>query len=417
MRYTKTLPLNSLLFILCILPLFLPALIANASAAAVISIVADSVPAVWTDATPYISADGCTMVPLRAAANVMDMDIAYDAAANAVTIMKAYANTAECPKRYQNGTSYATGVRIEFPIGQPVCHITTENFAYEKTVVMDTVATTLDGCFYVPIQYLAEPAGYTVEWDGETQTVILTSAARSRYTSLDSPLIVYDNDITELSRYFFGAFNANLSSFFVLFPQRNSFDGIVDFTSKGFLKFYYDYPEYANYTNAPTLRAKVTKDGLLCEFLITERKNGYARRDEAFMAGARFLSDLYENGKLTATMNEYDRARIIYDAVRNAVQYLDSGDKMDLTAWSSFERGNGVCMSFTAAYNMLLKLDGAKGVRGQAGSVQGISHIWTVAILNGTEYQIDATMKRKDYFGLTAAEMAEDHVFGEDYHA
>lgn len=404
-------PSSLLLFalIFCI-----PNFVTSASAATTnISVVVDSVPAVWTDASPYINAEWRTMVPLRAAANAMDMDVTYDATTNTAIFTKTYANAAECPARYQDGGSYATSVRVEFPIGQSVCYITTEGFSYRETVPMDTVATSLNGRSYAPICYLAEAAGYTVAWNGDTQTVSLTSAGRTRFASPSEPLIACDNDIEELSEYFFGAFNANLTSFSVLYPQRYSFDDIAAFASKAYNKFFYDYPEYANYTSTPTLRARVTADGLLCEFLVDEFDIGYAERDEAFAAGASFLSNLYQSGRLNTSMSEYARAEVIFHALRDVVSYKKVEDKTDMTAWSAFKLHSGVCMGYTAAYNMLLKLDGIAEVRGQAGTMKGVDHIWTVATLDGVEYHIDATLHAKDYFGLTAEEIAKDHVFGE----
>lgn len=106
----------------------------------------------WPDATPFIDENSRTMVPLRAVADAIGLDVSWDG------------NTKEA--------SFARGDKtITFPIGS-----NTARGSDGTTVTMNTAAVVVSGRTYAPVRYLAEFFGYQVDWDGNTRTVIIKGA-------------------------------------------------------------------------------------------------------------------------------------------------------------------------------------------------------------------------------------------------
>ena len=104
----------------------------------------------WTDAAPFIDANSRTMVPLRAVADAMSLTVNWDGDAREA--------------------SFSDGSKtIYFPIDS-----TSARTSDGGAVEMDTAAVIASERTYAPIRYLAEYFGYTVGWDGATQTVSLT---------------------------------------------------------------------------------------------------------------------------------------------------------------------------------------------------------------------------------------------------
>ena len=115
-----------------------------------ISITVKGVAVTWTDAAPFIDANDRTMVPLRAVADAMGLDVNWDAAAREASFT-------------------GSGKTIYFPIGS-----TNARTSSGGTVKMDTAAVIVNDRTYAPIRYLAEYFGYTVGWDAATRTVTIT---------------------------------------------------------------------------------------------------------------------------------------------------------------------------------------------------------------------------------------------------
>ena len=105
---------------------------------------------VWTDAAPFIDANDRTMVPLRAVADAMELDVNWDAVAREAV--------------FTGG-----GKTIYFPIDS-----STARTSDGGTVTMDTAAVIVNDRTYAPIRYLAEYFGYSVDWNAEARAVIIT---------------------------------------------------------------------------------------------------------------------------------------------------------------------------------------------------------------------------------------------------
>lgn len=110
---------------------------------------------------------------------------------------------------------------------------------------------------------------------------------------------------------------------------------------------------------------------------------------EATMAAALAVrQQLWEEGQLTDAMTQWEMARVYYDWICENCVYDNSAGTASLShlPYSLFQQGIAVCDGYTGAYNLLLKLEGI-----QCTSVFNDSHIWTSAVLDGTEYHIDTT--------------------------
>ncbi len=109
----------------------------------------------WTDAAPFIDQNNRTMVPPRAVADALGLEVGW--------------NNVSREASFSDGTK-----TICFPI----------NTRYYRTGPgehdfgsMDTAAVIVNNRTYAPIRYLAEYFGYQVGWDVNTRTVTLTGGS------------------------------------------------------------------------------------------------------------------------------------------------------------------------------------------------------------------------------------------------
>lgn len=127
---------------------------------------------------------------------------------------------------------------------------------------------------------------------------------------------------------------------------------------------------------------------------------------EATMEYALAVHDsLWESGALTEDMTDYDKARVYFTWICDHCRYDHASAGMSHTGWRAFAEKIAVCDGYTAAYNLLLKLEGI-----ECGTWSTADHIWTVADLDGRTYHIDTTWGDQNYgveyryFAMTEAE-------------
>lgn len=158
-----------------------------------------------------------------------------------------------------------------------------------------------------------------------------------------------------------------------------------------------------------------TQGTLTLTFSSTSIKAELASRREDTMAAALAVREqLWRDGKLTDTMSQLEIARVYFDWICENCVY-DSGageDSISHLPYSLFQRGTAVCDGYTGAYNLLLKLEGI-----QCTSVFNAEHIWTSAVLDGTEYHIDTTWADTEkgisyiYFAMTPEQSRLYHAW------
>ncbi|MCI5754201.1 MAG: copper amine oxidase N-terminal domain-containing protein [Clostridiales bacterium] len=124
----------------------------------------------FPDAQPEIT-DGRTMTPLRALADAMGAQTQYDAAARRITVTLG-------------------GDTLCFTVGEPELTVTAGDRT--RTVSLDCAPYVKDGRTYVPVRFLAEAAGYTVQWDAAFDTAVLIDR--------DALIASIDRDFTILNR-------------------------------------------------------------------------------------------------------------------------------------------------------------------------------------------------------------------------
>jgi len=129
---------------------------------------------------------------------------------------------------------------------------------------------------------------------------------------------------------------------------------------------------------------------------------------EAIMSAAIQTHDeLWSDGTITADMSDYDKALAYYTWLCNHCQYdhRAGDDSISHSAYGAFENRLAVCDGYTAAYNLLLKLEGI-----DCSVASNSDHIWSVAELDGTLYHIDPTWGDQNqtvsykYFAMTEAD-------------
>lgn len=138
--------------------------------------------------------------------------------------------------------------------------------------------------------------------------------------------------------------------------------------------------------------------------LYPEDKIDYYR--EQTMAYALAVHDrLWESGELTGQMSQYDIARVYYTWVCENCRYDYTSAPMSHTGYRLFAEQIAVCDGYTAAYNLLLKLEGI-----DCGTYSTADHIWTTTELDGQPYHIDTTWGDQSggvdyrFFAMTEAE-------------
>lgn len=130
---------------------------------------------------------------------------------------------------------------------------------------------------------------------------------------------------------------------------------------------------------------------------------------EATLRAAEAVRDaMWANGRITDTMTEREKALAYFTWICDYCSFdFNSTDaSMSHSGYNVFYERLAVCDGYTAAYNLLLKLEGIT-----CSTVSTKDHIWTIANLDGTTCHIDTTWGDDrsgtiayQYFGMTEAE-------------
>ena len=142
---------------------------------------------VWTDARPFIQ-DGRTLVPMRACAEAMGLEVQWDPVSRRVDFSKRYTPQSSVHQaELESGQKEFVQTRtVSMWIGKSEYSIrnqyglydgknVTAGRTYTKTAQMDTAPLIRDNRTYAPIRYVAEQFGYDVIWDNAARMVRLVS--------------------------------------------------------------------------------------------------------------------------------------------------------------------------------------------------------------------------------------------------
>ncbi|MBR4943859.1 MAG: copper amine oxidase N-terminal domain-containing protein [Peptococcaceae bacterium] len=124
--------------------------------AADLSVIVEGNPVEWTDAAPFINEDNRTMVPMQPIAKALDLDVTWNDDTDTAV--------------FTDGTT-----TVELTVGKDTYHcFLNEAPEFEIYYEMTTSPEIENNRIYAPVRYLAEAFQYRVDWDENTQTVMLT---------------------------------------------------------------------------------------------------------------------------------------------------------------------------------------------------------------------------------------------------
>lgn len=111
-------------------------------------------------------------------------------------------------------------------------------------------------------------------------------------------------------------------------------------------------------------------------------------RTSALESAVAVHDQLWADGILTKSMTDTEKARVYFDWICGSCDYnyKDLENPLSHIPYGLFAEGLAVCDGYTGAYNLLLKLEGI-----DCYALSNGGHIWTVAVLDGTEVHIDTT--------------------------
>ena len=111
-------------------------------------------------------------------------------------------------------------------------------------------------------------------------------------------------------------------------------------------------------------------------------------REATMDAAIQVHDQLWKSGQITDAMSEYEKAKVYFTWLCSNCRYdyQSTATSMSHSGYSALVDGLAVCDGYTAAYNLLLKLEGISCT-----TASTVDHIWTVAVLDGREYHIDPT--------------------------
>ena len=129
-------------------------------------------------------------------------------------------------------------------------------------------------------------------------------------------------------------------------------------------------------------------------------------REATVNAAIQIHDQLWKEERITEAMSEYEKAKVYFTWLCGHCRYdyQSTVSSMSHSGYSALVDGLAVCDGYTAAYNLLLKLEGIS-----CSTASTSDHIWTVATLDGVKYHIDPTWGDQSaavdyrYFAMTEA--------------
>jgi len=123
----------------------------------------------FTDAQPFIDANGRTLVPVRFVSLELGCDVYWD-------------------QKTQTATVYRGLIKVELTVDQKDINV----LGVKKT--MDTAALYMEERVLVPVRFVAEAFGCEVVWDDATRTVIISNPDKNIYKIGDFAIEIEESD-------------------------------------------------------------------------------------------------------------------------------------------------------------------------------------------------------------------------------
>lgn len=180
-------------------------ILVTGAVAANINITVDGQYINFTDARPFISNEGRTLVPLRALAEGLNAKVGWNTAQQLVTVEKVFDSAVECKgKQYRVGKG-----NIEFRINDRnvkygfegiLANDYSGNYNQDnlsENLTMDTQPVILEGRTYLPARYVANLCGYEVGWDQANSTVVCKDIDKIDTSDFSGSLFNPQDDVSE----------------------------------------------------------------------------------------------------------------------------------------------------------------------------------------------------------------------------
>ena len=134
-----------------------------------------------------------------------------------------------------------------------------------------------------------------------------------------------------------------------------------------------------------------------------------AYRENTLTKALLVREQLYASGVLSQEMSQYEKAKVYFDwlCANCEYDYHCTDESLSHSAYGAFQNHLAVCDGYTAAYNLLLKLE---GIDCRSVDLEEWDHMWTIAVLDGVSYHIDTTWGDQTgtpiehYFAMTEEE-------------
>ncbi|MCK8060365.1 MULTISPECIES: S-layer homology domain-containing protein [unclassified Fusibacter] len=134
------------------------------------------------------------------------------------------------------------------------------------------------------------------------------------------------------------------------------------------------------------------------------------------------LSELYLSNQLDENLQDYEKAKVIYDWIIKNNEYDLSNKMISHTAYAGIHYHKIVCQGYSALYNYMLEKLGIEAIS-VAGKIKnsGVDHSWNQVTLDGRTFYVDVTFgdpvpNRPDqvddtYFDITEEALRKTHLF------
>lgn len=157
------------------------------------------------------------------------------------------------------------------------------------------------------------------------------------------------------------------------------------------------YPQYFSFSNSLKIVREYNAyyEGKLILKLSSKRFDDdeiLEMREKFDTECIKIVDKLRQSGKLTDSMSEYDRAKILFEYVAYNVKYDDTEQDNSFTGYGAVIDSLAVCQGYTAFFHKLCDIEDIE-TEGVAGYIieTGESHVWTKIKLDGNWVFCDVT--------------------------
>lgn len=369
--------------------LCLTAAISLPAAAADISMLVDGVPLV-ADVAP-VNVDNRVLVPVRPLFEAFGAELYWN-----------------------ESTRTAMATTLETRVVLQIDSKTAEVNGSEVT--LDVPAQLISNRTYVPVRFVAEAFGATVDWDASLQQVIVTGGPLSQQVlTASTPLMLAQPAENEYTTQLNAAINSLTS------PYVQEIDDVTLDPEMAFN--IYDYPGVQSWS----CRWVKTKDKLtltwtfewaddhaiIAAYKNPALENKLTAKQKAVLQKCRSIIST----EIKPGMSAYQKQLAIHDYIVLNCQYdtataasRDSSNKDPFSAYGALINGLAVCQGYAEAAQVLLTMTGIECYR-----LNSDDHSWNLVKIEGGYYHMDVTWDdptpdtpgkvRYDYFNLTDAQM------------